>query len=297
MLDSLFLTIHELDHLKKGHSMIARNARESIRFIDLMISTDDYDIHDEKLMLETPEDTGPSWKKCLTFKSRSPKVTEFPDYQPSYEIVNGLSNASKLKKDGEIMYEQDLLSHDEEDEEGQDVLAEERKKHNRRNRPRVPKAELPNRYKYLLRPLIQKAHVDEVKWKFVTDDPIVKIWCESFGIICLNVIEADSELFTNSLARNVASQVPIETSLSNLTLKGEISSTPRSLVGQSEESNRSKARGRKRNNNKKKQALENKVDNDLSAINVKNVDGSSVRIEKYDSISYAPRGTGELWVP
>lgn len=277
--------------------MIARNARESIRFIDLMISSGNYNAKEEKLMLQTPEDTGPSWKRCVTFKCRSPMVSEFPDYQPIYEVINGLKNTiGSVKKDGEVMYEQDIPSLDDKRE---DDVEQERINSKERHKVLGAKAELPNRYKYLLRPLIQKTHLEDFEWKFLTDDPILKIWCESFGVACINVIEADSHLFKQGLNSDVSYETNTSNDFSRFSMNDSFDTASRSLTPQSADSKKKKKNSRRRRRNNQKQSQEpTKIEDKLpAASNFRQVDSGSVRIEKYDTISYAPRGIGELWVP
>lgn len=220
-----------MDYLKKGVSMIATNARESIRFIDRIVSIDDSGI-----LLETPEEVGPNWKRCLTYKIRSPKVQEFPN-----------NKATSVSKPDTIKYENEDIA-DEDFSSGP------------RKAPRKQKAELPARLKYLIRPCIKKTHIDQENWLLITEDLPTKIWCESFGIKCVNIAGAESALFHSKHEINLESD-------------------PSRVLGKMS-----------LNDSERKQSSSKKVRS-------KKGNDSKTRLESYDSISYAPRGSGELWVP
>ncbi|CCH45505.1 Nonsense-mediated decay protein 4 [Wickerhamomyces ciferrii] len=248
-------TIHELDYLKKGITMIATNARESIRFIERVVSSEEDSAH-YKMVLETPEDVGPNWRKCLTYKVRSPKVHEFP---------NSKQNNHPLIHQNAIKYENEQI-----DSQG-DILAPNTGKYGRK--PRPERAEIPARYKYLIRPCIKKTHIDQEDWKLITEDQTTRTWCESFGIKCINIAEAESLLFhkKNQIDPNETSYT-----LKSLSLEDEKKGSSAKIGGR-----------RRRSSPKKNQAFK---------ASEKSSDGNA-RLEDYDSISYAPRGSGELWVP
>lgn len=241
-------------------SMLATNARESIRFIDRVVSSEDHDIG-SKLILETPDQVGPNWRKCMTFKVRSPKTHEFPN------------NKNVTSKPSVIKYE------NEEDDDD----ADERGNQSNEKNLKKQRAELPARYKYLLRPCIKKTHADPEDWKLITEDLTTKIWCESFGIKCINVSEAESLLFQ---LKN-KSQIGNDTNYTFSKLSIEDESRPLSSSS-SNGGKRKRSRARKSNNNNA---------NIINDINNTGGDSQNTHRESYDSISFAPRGSGELWVP
>lgn len=219
------LAIHELDFLKTGSSMLAKNARESIRFIDKFFSTEHVETLSE-LIIETPEEAGPSWKKCIKHKTRSPKVSEFEDSKTAKKTRN-----DNFQSNDVVKYETDLIN------EGGISKKEETVDQ---------RAELPNRLKYLIRPCIKKINFDQEDWFLITEDSSTKIWCEAFNIKCVTLTEAESKLFHTK----------------NKDVKGWESS-PASRLKKS----------------------------------TKKDDNKDVVIERFNSVSYAPRGSGELWVP
>lgn len=254
---SSFSAIHELDYLKKGVSMLATNARESIRFIDRVVSNED-DLINSKLILETPSEVGPNWKKCMDYKIRSPKVHEFPNNKTSV-----VSKPDLIKYESEEVNNDSTTSH-----QGLPNRA-----------MRKQRAELPARFKYLIRPCIKKTHIDEEEWALITEDLSTKIWCESFGISCINLTEAESLLFQKINGLQINDDDPTS-ALKNFSIQ--------------DHSNSKAISGKKRRSRKK-----NGVDDNVKETTVnKNGRGAeNTRIESFDSISYAPRGSGELWVP
>lgn len=266
-----FTALHELDYLKKGVSMLATNARESIRFIDRVYSSESIN-DNSKLILETPEEVGPKWKKCLTYKVRSPKIHEFPN------------NKTAAHKPDVIKYEnQEGENDDDDDNDNGDDEGKENSLSSRAKRRQ--RAELPARLKYLLRPCIKKTHIDEEDWKLITEDLQTKIWCESFGIKCINLSEAESFLF------HVKNNLQIGGNDNNYTL---------SKLSIQESSDKPLASPSSSSSSGKKRRSRSKKGNGLASACVSTTgnDGSdNTHLESYDSISYAPRGSGELWVP
>ncbi|KAH3674438.1 hypothetical protein WICMUC_003275 [Wickerhamomyces mucosus] len=256
-------TIHELDFLKKGVDMIARNARESIRFIEKTISDESISLNDHPLKLETPDDIGPNWKKCKNYKVKSPKASE----------LGFVSILLPDKRPDIVMYEQDLL------DDQNNFCGNEKEINHISNKD--PKVELPNRYKYLLRPVIKKSHLDSEDWKLISDDPITRIWCESFGVKCITLGEAEGLIFT---ARNRS--LSLNHGLERLSIQKNANEVhdPKSDDGQ-----HTGLKKKSRNKGRRGKKLDAPVVN--TEIN------GAVRLEKYNSITYAPRGEGKLWSP
>lgn len=207
--------------------MIAKNSRETIRFIDKFISTDHSDNLLNELILETPDEAGPPWKKCIKYKTRNPKVGDFEDLQTIKKNLDF--------KTHEVKYENDLT------EKTNSLDIEAKVKSSKR-------AEFPIRLRYLIRPCIKKVNFDEEDWVLVSENNSTRIWCEAFNIPCITITQAESRLFHKK----------------NKHIKVESS------------------------NQNKDNKINTKDDNNNS---------NKVIIERFDSTSYAPRGSGELWVP
>lgn len=128
--------------------MMATNARESMRFIEKIVEEPKWS---ERVILESPEEAGPNWKTCLTFKTRSPKCDEFQTTK-----TNGTKSISRKER-----------------------------------------AVMPLKLMFLLRPCVKKTHIDSENWVLITEDQTTRIWAEAFGITCVNLNQADAELFNN----------------------------------------------------------------------------------------------------
>lgn len=171
-------TLHEFDFAKRGTSMMATNARQAIRFIDTMFEEESQSIDASNpitygVFIESPDEAGPSWNQCSTYKIHSPLIKEFPNFKTKFD-----SNVITEYDSNDIVYEN---SHN-----YQNALA---------NSDNL--AEMPNRLKYLIRSCIHKNFIEKGSWSLVTEDPITKVWSKSFGINCLNVNDAELLIFKN----------------------------------------------------------------------------------------------------
>ncbi|ODQ78333.1 hypothetical protein BABINDRAFT_90105 [Babjeviella inositovora NRRL Y-12698] len=236
-------TLHELDYVKKGISMLATNARESIRYIDKATSCD-FDTVPLRVFIEGPDEAGPKWPKCMKYKVHAPLIREFPNQKTTFDsnlIGHNMNNhaVNLAHYSNDIEYEGDSLA-------GQP------KPRNTANH----KAEMPTRLRYLIRSCIQKVHIDrQNNWKLVTEDPITSIWCQSFGIDCLSINQAEHDIFAAQGLSAANLYVPKPQNR----LGGGYSISP--LV----EDDRTKS--------------------------------DKVKKEKFNAMSYAPRGVGKLWTP
>ncbi|CAN3357549.1 nonsense-mediated decay protein 4 [Diutina catenulata] len=181
-------TFHEFDYVKKGTSMQATNAREAIRFIDYMFESDESPDNSwicYHLAIEGPGESGPSWPQCMRYKIHSPKVGEFPNYKTRFSsnsvVPAGSSDA--IQYENSPSYASAQANHDQ-------------------------PADMPVRLRYLIRSCLHKRYgggrtsefakdTSPSEYKLVTEDPITKIWAQSFGIDCLNVNEAELLVFNN----------------------------------------------------------------------------------------------------
>lgn len=193
-------TLHELDFIKKGVSLLATNARESIRFIDRATSWEDqYFEEDEapkqplksKVSIENPDEAGPNWSKCVSFRKRSPRLRDFPNHKA--DLHNSLltmnhNTPSNLRNSGRNARIRGsnptsvfpAVSEAEALEKGLDVFELQQGMVQSGDQ----RAEMPLRLRYLIRSCIHKTFIENAgqKWLLCCEDPVTSIWCRSFGI-------------------------------------------------------------------------------------------------------------------
>jgi hypothetical protein len=168
--------IRELDFVKKGVSMMATNARQSIRFIEKVLSYENSHIS-QKIIHEDANEPGPGWSKCIQYKTCSPKVSEF---------VNAYKSIRPTRDEDEAL------------DGTNKALA--------RNKGRKERAIMPARLKYLIMPCVKKIHLDPEDWKLITEDECTRIWAQSFDIPCVNISQAEIFLFNKK--HNIAAPEP-----------------------------------------------------------------------------------------
>lgn len=246
-------TIHELDYQKKGLSIAASNARESIRLIEKVVTRDNRNKSSCKVLIETPDEAGPKWKDCMRYKVRAPRIHEFPKSKRGSNPQSTMVPVTMSETEAFKLAE----SHSDTLPTGDDGSDE--------------RAQLPARYRFLLRPLIKKVHLDPQNWIFVTEDQTTRIWCESFRIPCINVSEADAILFH---AHGTSSAETITTDFGKISIN--------------------EAGKKSRRSKKNKKSSQPGIG--LSAKPVNHVP-QEVKLESFDTMEYAPRGKGDLWVP
>ncbi|ODV98490.1 hypothetical protein PACTADRAFT_31881 [Pachysolen tannophilus NRRL Y-2460] len=271
-----FYTLHELDYIKRGVSLLATNARESIKFIDLKSSmdddfqfSDDDTTNDKKnkgsygettVLIETPDESGPAWHNCIKkYRVRQPLVKDFPNNKTSFDSTR------TIKSDGQGP--------------GQG------KGHNEINPNAKP--EMPVRLRYLIRSCIQKQYVENdnsngkttnIDWKVVTEDSVTKVWLNSFGIDCFHINEAENYI----LSKN---GVCVGKTEKLLYVPASSSLVPTKIDSKTD----SEGNG---GNKKRKNRKPKKTGVDKTQLN-----NMGVQREKFDTMIYANRGSGELWTP
>lgn len=175
-------TLRELDFTKRGVSLMATNARESIRLIDKMSSLDDefMNFHTEtqvteiksKVLIQTPEEAGPNFKTCLKYKRKNPLVKDFPNYKTEFDSLNSIG----LKKvDHESKEEVDINS----------------------------KAVMPLKLRFLIRSCYEKKFNDRNNWIIVAEDPIVRIWLKTFNLDTSDLTQLENLLTNNNSERTL----------------------------------------------------------------------------------------------
>ncbi|ODV78097.1 nonsense-mediated decay protein 4 [Suhomyces tanzawaensis NRRL Y-17324] len=307
-------TLHEFDFVKKGISMTATNAREAIRFIDKFIEKEEQGtvsllgqlVH--RIYLESPREAGPNWEKCQKYQVHTPKIRDFPNFKTKFDshllghqpvmerkghddlddLTNNFSNSFSLReshKTNDIQYEnsasyQNALANSDQD------------------------AIMPARLRYLIRSCIYKRFIEKSvsknpaeQWKLVTEDPITKIWARCFGIDCFNVNETEVLMFQNHDVNLIELYNPLldfsahdEGEHESNILRSTIDTTQyryESIDQRPKFKNVAGAKARKR----KTRQVDGVVREGYG------VAGDQVKMERFDAINYAPRGTGELWKP
>lgn len=252
------------------------------------------------LLIESSREAGPQWHHCLEYQKHIPKIKEFPNYKTKFDS-NLIGKFPKQK------YNEDFKSND--------IQYENSKSYQQALENSENDAEMPSRLKFLVRTCIYKRFIEKNSfqnsnqyWKVVTEDPITKIWLNSFGIDCLNVNEAELLMFENhdvtffkvldphntydnSNEYDVKSNIlqnTIDTTLYTYTT-GNINSGKTEASGKKGETGDKKAgKDKKRANNKKVKGV---------VTGTSSINGEVVKKERFDAINYAPRGQGELWKP
>lgn len=278
-------TLHEFDYLKKGSSIIATFTRQSIRFIDELFENDltensvleNFTIN---LVIEGPQEKGLPWNKCQKYQIHSPKVKEFPNFKTKFDSNfigkrNDLLRPLDSSDDGKI----------------NDIQYENSQSFQKAAENSENYARMPSRLKYLISSCIFKKFIQEheindpiEEWKLVTEDPIVKVWGQSFGMDCMNVNEAELLIFqsydVNELYNphksfslddethhNSILQDTIDTSTYQyFTLVKSRAAQPKKIRGVTQE-------------------VRSETNDEM------------VTKERFDTINYAPRGQGKLWKP
>lgn len=289
-------TLHEFDFSKKGNSMTATNAREAVRFIDQLFENENnrFNINSSKseeeyilfnIYIESPSEAGPSWNDCTKYQVHSPKVKEFPNFKTKFDsnLIGYNFNSENYLDDSktklnDIQYENS--------ESFQLALA---------NSDNL--AEMPTRLRYLIRACIHKQFIESKRngaptdWKLITENPITKIWANSFGIDCLNVNESEVLIFQNHDVNQFKMFNPHNAynigdddySHESNILQNTIDTTQYSYESVNKPRKQNKVKGHK---------MDGVVEVDSVGIN-----GDVVKRERYDSINYAPRLKGSLWKP
>lgn len=223
--------------------MTAINARESSRFMEKVLSSEDPSIN-SRMSLDFTNQQNISWSDYLKYKVRSPKIQEFSNgvHSTSNILHENNMNANRESVQYEFEVENEALGH---------TSTSANTNYNYSNAKLNPKllkkASLPPKMKYLIISCIQRSianHEKNLQTFLITEDLTTKIWCEAFGISCININEAITKLNANT---------------DKCITQGRKYAIP------------------KNTHRYKRQ--------------------NGVLIEKYDSISYEPRGSGQLWVP
>ncbi|ODV84231.1 hypothetical protein CANARDRAFT_8907 [[Candida] arabinofermentans NRRL YB-2248] len=332
-------TLRELDFLKKAfNSLIAVNARESVRFIDQSISDEDSDGIDldgfdgmddfetynlnkktsvptgitSQFILESPEESGPDWTKASGYRRRTPSASEFPTgnaaitggvYSP--RVPNAFQPPA-LSSNGAI---QESLNPDatlaENNAYKKNKFQQSAKLSNQKEDTTEKKAEIPRRLKYLIRSCIQKQFVENknlpinerIDWIVICEDQTTSIWLKCFGMIVMNLNEVQAMLDASDGIQRFSLYNPDSHTNENVeenvpcTIKAKFASKDQ-MQQELSSKPKSKSKGRK---TKKANVLSTSDANSVVPTNETTVNG--IKKEKFSSMTYAPRGKGQLWTP
>lgn len=271
--------LHEFEYLKRGTSMLATNSREAIKFIDEWFEKEDTKIEAPvklALQIESPGEAGPKWIHCLEYQKHIPKIKEFPNYKTKFD--------SNLIGRPTQRFDTDFKSND--------IQYENSKAYQNAVENAESDAEMPARLKYMVRTCIYKRYIeknsfhDMENWKVVTEDPITKIWLNSFGIDCLNVNEAELLMFKKYDVNAFNTFNP------HNTYKSDDYDIKSNVLHNTIDTTLYQYDTQKENRPLKKKRAPKKVTTGTSDIN-----GETVKKERFGAINYAPRGKGELWKP
>lgn len=298
-------TLRDFDHLKKGSSMIAIYVRQSIRFIDQLFennqnSTNVTPFFTINLNIEAPGERGPPWNECRTYQIHQPKVREFPNLKTNFDV--SMFGRRQNTYDGLPGGNSTSGTNDQYDNRLNDIQYENSRAYLEAAANADKFAVMPPRLKYLISSCVYKKFNNTnnfndplEEWKLITEDPITNIWVRSYGIDCMNVNEAELLMFqsydVNRLYNPHQSFSLDDEVHHNSILQDTIDTTLYSYtkLDKPNKHNNQSRRGGNKSDKEKVKGVTNRTKSDIS--------GETISMERFDSINYAPRGTGKLWKP
>ncbi|GMF42407.1 unnamed protein product [[Candida] boidinii] len=170
------------------------------------------------------------------------------------------------------------------------------------------RAFVPRRLKLLIRSCLQKRFVenknlkDPIQWFAICEDSETYIWLKCYGIEVVNLNEVQS-IFDRASGNkgNRLFEVERNTNNNKKTASGGKNETGKKIRNKrvqrksnvsdsdSNQDTDDNSFNKYKNMEKINQSLNNKIQ--------KPIDSKSIYKERFDSMSYAPRGKGELWTP
>lgn len=292
-------TLHQFDFLKKGTSMTATYARQSINFIDQLFDNDmttkevtpNFII---KMNIEAPHERGPPWKQCRRYQTHHPQVKEFPNFKTQFDY----STVGKKVEDYGRFSDQFNPDFDQFDHRQNDIQYENSQPHLEPATNAEAFAVMPARLKYLIGSTIHKKFIEEndfkdplEQWKVITEDSITNVWVRSFGIHCMNVNEAELLMFQSYDVNNLYnphSMFSLDDEVHHNSILQDTIDTSLYAYTKLEKSTGKKKPGQYQRGRR----VRGVTDEIISEVN-----GETIKKERFDTINYAPRGRGELWKP
>lgn len=312
-------TLHEFDYLKKGTSMIATYARQSIKFIDELFESNltSLSLNDRfniNLAIESPQERGPPWPQCLSYQVHSPKVKEFPNFRTKFDssYIGQKFEDNNNVYDGENHDSDFNSSLNQTSNKINDIQYENSASYLNAAANAENFAVMPARLKYLISSCIFKKFIQNEStnnserlndWILVSEDSITQIWARSFGVDCMNVNEAELLLFQKydvNRLYNPASTFTLDDDIqANSILQDTIDTSLYAYTKLDDPNSRKKntQRGKKNHTNRQNRRKEDNFIRGVTNDSAYNIKGELIKKERFDSINYAPRGKGELWKP
>lgn len=304
-------TLHELEYLRKGTSMLATNARKALSFIDKIFDNEgtqgsfdsnfveNVELRDteDRPKVETPlrynvyieyrDGSFPDWNKCLPFKLHELQVNDFPYHQTKFASNELLGSLTFDPDAPEQVVEGPLQT--------------------------------PSRLKHLIRSCVFKQYLEarsssssaREQWKLITEDTVTRVWANSFGIDCLNVNEAELLIFQSM---DITS-FNVKTEGQDFNLEHDVFDQPeKGLLHQRIDttayeyhdiSNRialqqlseAEATGNAKKPKEKNNKLKSKKIEKGPPIVSSGAKGDELKKEDFEMINFAPRVKGKLWKP
>lgn len=308
-------TLHEFEYLKKGTSMIATYARQSIKFIDQLFEhnmttkevTSNFTIN---MSIEAPHERGPHWNKCKNYQIHQPKIKEFPNFKTKFDST---LIGERPETYGELsdQFDSRLAYHF--NGKLNDIQYENSKSYLEAAANAENFAIMPARLKYLISSCIYKRFIEQhqvndplQEWKCITEDSVTNVWVSSYGIDCMNVNEAELLLFQSydiNKLYNPHKSFSLEDEVHHNSILQNTIDTSLYTYRELDQPNKGKPRGKKgktTKSNKLKQQLEQNPSQSVPGVaneTRSDLNGETITVERFDSINYAPRGEGELWKP
>lgn len=301
-------TLRQFDYLKKGTSMVATYARQSIRFIDQLFEenqttksiTPNFQI---TIQIEGPNDRGPPWNFCQSYQIHKPKIKEFPNFKTKFDSYNPSQRS----------IEADLKDYSF-DRQINDIQYENSQSYKEAAAHSDNFASMPPRLKYLISSCIYKRYIQQhetnnemEQWKLVSEDPITQIWNRSFGIETFNINEAELLIFQSynvNRIYNPHTEFTLEDDYKPNSILQETVDTSLYAYRKLKDTPKGKKLKKKTPALAPKQAAPqvaapppDEFSRGVVSEYVSEVNGEVIKREDYNSINYAPRVHGELWKP
>ncbi|OWB74290.1 hypothetical protein B5S31_g4078 [[Candida] boidinii] len=290
-----------------------------------------------EFVLETPDEEGPDWKHANGYRRRTPLVSEFPSKASNIGALGGPKyNKTGFNQNNKISDTFKLRNNKVTGATGEGEAyhltngnVESLYKNDDSNDDR---AFVPRRLKLLIRSCLQKRFVENknlkepIQWFAICEDSETYIWLKCYGIDVVNLNEVQS-IFdkANGNKGKQLFQVERNTNTNNNNNNNSNNNNKKIVFNGKYELSIKKNRNKRNQRNNKRENNNNnnnisdsdsnqedniddnnsfnkyknmkKINDSLSNKIEKPIDSKSIYKERFDSMSYAPRGKGELWTP
>ncbi|GMG20000.1 unnamed protein product [Ambrosiozyma monospora] len=221
-------------------------------------------------VLESPEEAGPDWKRASGYRRRTPLKSEFPMRSTGFGFM-GTSNVNSVLSLKKAAYKEDELP-----------TLDGPVPNDDHEQPETEKAFIPKRLKFLVRSCIQKQFVEnknllssqKIDWPIICEDQTTLIWLKCFGLKVATLNEVDL-LFKGRGPLANPSPRSSENGKDEPTLAPEPEQQHYTVIP------------KKNSRKSRKKIVKPRV----------RIGEDGIQRESYNTITFAPRGQGQLWTP